>query len=1137
MTSRRRRHDADGRGIARRARASGDGFSAMGRRHDVVRDVIARGAKALGASTSATVKTGVDRATTRSTGGVMPTSRRMKTSDAKRSVHARRGVRGDAKPVNGALRAPGRETARAKASPAAATTVKSIDYGLAGTVETGVYPVKPLTNKVYENADGMRVNDGRYTNFQNDIKSIIPEERIYTDPVKTFAYGTDASFYRLLPQAVVKIHNETEVKKILPVAAENETPVTFRAAGTSLSGQAVSDSILLKLSHTGQNFRKYEIKGDGSEITVEPGLILGEVNRLLQAHKIKGGHDVQYKMGPDPSSIDSCMIGGVVANNSSGMCCGVSQNTYHTLKDMRIVFVDGTVLDTSDQASRESFMRTHKPLVEGVQALARRVQADEELTALIKKKFAIKCTTGYSINALVDHPVDDPIEIIKRLMIGSEGTLGFVSQATYKTVVDHPHKASAFIVFQDVEDACKAAAVLRRETDVDAVELFDRASLTQCEGHEKIMNLVPTIKEAPKYGAALLIECRGATDEELNKGISAVEKSIDNAGVRFLHPRSEKYPFSKEEDVYKVYWDVRKGLIPMVGSSREAGTSVLIEDVACEVDKLGNMTKDLIAMFEKFGYDDASCMGHALEGNLHLVFSQGFRTDEEVKMYSAMMQEMCEIVAVKYQGSLKAEHGTGRNVAPFVEMEWGTKAYDIMWELKELFDPNYVLNPGVILNRDPHVHEKNLKPKPVADPIVDMCMECGFCESNCPTRDVSLTPRQRITVYREISRLQAIEPNTRTKEDQSRLDEFLDIFAYAGNSTCAADGMCEVKCPVGINTGELVKSIRNREMETARSAKSMAGMVARNFGAATSVVPPLLNTVSMAHGILGEGVLKGVSKMLNKASGAMIPVWNPYMPTGAPKLPAPLPARADAAPSKGIPRKVVYLPSCVTRMMGPVKGEEANGGVADAMMSILDKAKYEVVYPEGLNSQCCGMIFNSRGLKDQSLAKGYDLEQALLKASEGGKYPIIVDTSPCLAQIKEQLESPELRFALYEPSEFIANHLVDKLEWKKVKKHIAVHVPCSSKKMGVEQTFMKLATKCADEVSGSGIPCCGMAGDRGMRYPEITDSALGYMNLPKGCTDGYSTSRTCEVNLSNHADGVPFRGLVYLVDEATSPKK
>jgi D-lactate dehydrogenase len=430
------------------------------------------------------------------------------------------------------------------AMPAAATATASKTlppYTVGGTV----YPVKAAPNLTYSNADGMRINDGRYTKFQKDIGAIVPEERIYTDPVKTFAYGTDASFYRLLPQVVVKVHNETEVQKILPIAAENETPVTFRAAGTSLSGQAVSDSILLKLSHTGKNFRNYEIKGDGSEITVEPGLILGEVNRLLQAHKVKGGHAVQYKMGPDPSSIDSCMIGGVVANNSSGMCCGVKQNTYHTLKDMRIVFVDGTVLDTSDKASRESFMKTHKHIVEGVQDLARRVQADEELTALIKKKFAIKCTTGYSINALVDNDVNNPIEIIKRLMIGSEGTLGFVSQATYNTVVDHPHKASAFIVFKDVDDACRAAAVLRRETTVDAVELFDRASLKQCEGHEKIMKLVPTIKDAPKYGAALLIECRGATEPELDKNIAAVVKSIDGAKLNYLNQRETTYPFSK----------------------------------------------------------------------------------------------------------------------------------------------------------------------------------------------------------------------------------------------------------------------------------------------------------------------------------------------------------------------------------------------------------------------------------------------------------------------------------------------------------------------------------------------------------------------------------------------------------------
>jgi len=1016
--------------------------------------------------------------------------------------------------------------ARNAAVPAAAAATSSpAPHG--GTV----YPVPDRGVTVYSNVDGGRIDDGRYTAFQKDASSIVPMERMYTDPVKTFAYGTDASFYRLLPQVVVKIHGEDEVKRILPIAAKHQTPVTFRAAGTSLSGQAVTDSILLKLSHTGKNFRNYEIKNEGKEITLEPGLILGEVNRLLAKYKQKHGIKEQYKMGPDPSSIDSCMIGGVVANNSSGMCCGVAQNTYHTLKDMRIVFVDGTVLDTSDKASREAFLKSHKSLVDGVVALASRVQDDEDLSALITKKHKIKCTTGYSMNALVDHPVSDPIEIIKRLMIGSEGTLGFVSQATYNTVIDHPHKASAFIVFKDVKEACRAAAVLRRETKVDAVELFDRASLTQCEGHEQIIGLVPTIADAPRTGAALLIECRGATDEELNAGIKAVTDAIDGAGMEYLNDRESTYPFMKDEAVYKVYWDVRKGLIPLVGSSRQAGTSVLIEDVACEVDKLGDMTQDLIDMFERFGYDDASCMGHALEGNLHLVFSQGFRNDEEVKKYSAMMQEMCEIVAIKYSGSLKAEHGTGRNVAPFVEMEWGKKAYDIMWELKELFDPEYVLNPGVILNRDPDTHQKFLKPKPVADPLVDMCMECGFCESNCPSRDLSLTPRQRITVYREISRLQDIP--SRTQAEQSRLDEFLDTFTYEGNSTCAADGMCQVKCPVGINTGELIKSIRERELKNQGTANSGANFLAKNFGAVSAVVPSFLNMVSTFHGILGGGVLKSVSGALNSATGSMVPVWNPHMPTGAPKLPEPYkPAVATAA---GLPRKVVYLPSCVTRMMGPVKGEESIGGVPDAMMSILKKANYEVVYPEGLGSQCCGMIFNSRGFKSTASSMGSDLEEALMVASEGGKLPIVVDTSPCLAQIKEQLSNPALRFALYEPTEFISNHLVDKLEWKQVKDHVAIHVPCSSKKLGVENTFAKIAGMCAKEVTPSGIPCCGMAGDRGMRFPELTGSSLSYLDLPQGCSDGYSTSRTCEMSLSNHSD-VAFRGLVYLVDEATSAK-
>lgn len=1029
-------------------------------------------------------------------------------------------------------------TATATATPTASLTLPQVPavqtdlYGAISAVAEGSEPQPG----VFKNVDGHRFEDGRYKAFVEEITAFLPKERLYSDPVRTFAYGTDASFYRLNPKLVVKVHNETEIKRILPIAKKLGVPITFRAAGTSLSGQAITDSVLLKLSHTGKNFRNYEVHGDGSQITVEPGLIGGEVNRILAAHQKKHKLPVQYKIGPDPSSIDSCMIGGIVANNSSGMCCGVSQNTYHTLKDMRIVMVDGTVLDTADPISCESFTRTHKRLVDGVVGLARRVQCDKELTALIRRKFAIKCTTGYSLNALVDFPLDNPIEIIKHLMIGSEGTFGFVSRATYNTVPEWPHKASAFIMFPDVRAACRGASVLRSETAVDAVELFDRASLRECESDEDMARLVPDIKGADPMAAALLIECRGQDEGALQDRIDEVTRALLQAGLPFgataANPQGISfYPFHHDQKNCKKFWDVRKGLIPIVGAAREPGTSMLIEDVACPVDKLADMMIDLIDMFQRYHYNDASCFGHALEGNLHLVFSQGFRNKEEVQRFSDMMEEMCYIVATKHSGSLKGEHGTGRNVAPFVEMEWGTKAYELMWELKDLFDPEFVLNPGVVLNRDPNAHIKFLKPSPVASPIVNRCIECGFCESNCPSKDITLTPRQRITVHREINRLQQLP--SPSVEEQQRLKDVSTAYEYQGQDTCAADGMCQEKCPVKINTGDLIKHIRSEEMKHAPRSSAAAKWLADNFSVVNTNVPRLLNLVNLMHRVVGPYPLAWASGLLNSITSNTVPVWNPYMPKGAAPLKAPVPV---PTPAPGLPRKVVYLPSCVTRMMGPSASDNETAAVHEKLMSLFAKAGYEVIVPKNVSSLCCGMMFNSRGFKDAASSKGAELEQELLTASEGGKLPIVIDTSPCLSQVKSQISEPQLRFALYEPVEFIRHFLLDKLEFSKVRDTVAIHVPCSSKKMGIEESFAKVAALCAHEVVPSGIPCCGMAGDRGMRFPELTAASLQHLDLPKECKDGYSTSRTCEMSLSNHS-GINFRGLVYLVDEATKPKK
>ena len=654
--------------------------------------------------------------------------------------------------------------------------------------------------------------------------------------------------------------------------------------------------------------------------------------------------------------------------------------------------------------------------------------------------------------------------------------------------------------------------------------------------HETMPKLVPDIDGADPMAAALLIECRGRSADDLKERIEEVSTVLEEGKIRFGNKASslkalDAYPFTEDVEVYTTYWNVRKGLIPMVGAARETGTSMLIEDVACPVHNLAAMTSDLIEMFQRYGYNDACCLGHALEGNLHLIFSQGFRTKEEVQRFSDMMSEMSYIVATKYSGSLKGEHGTGRNVAPFVEMEWGTKAYELMWELKTLFDPENILNPGVVLNRDPSTHVKFLKPSPPAHDIVNRCIECGFCESNCPSRDLSLTPRQRITVFREINRLRDLPQ--KTPQEEARLKEFEELFEYQGEQTCAADGMCQEKCPVKINTGELIKSLRVDLLEPQTTANRISVSLANNFGFMNTVVPPFLNAVSLSHRIMGSTPLVKISEALNRLSGNYVPTWNPFMPKGASKLPNPYPVEPS---SSKVPQKVVYVPACVTRMMGPAHGDPETASVHEKLLSLFQKANFEVIYPKGVKSLCCGMMFNTRGFKTAAQNKLNEMEEAILEASENGKYPVVCDTSPCLYTIKSGGANSKLRFSLYEPVTFFKLFMMDKLEFKKVRDTIAVHVPCSSKKMGIERSFLELAGKCAHEVVPSGVPCCGMAGDRGMRYPELTASALQHMSYPSDCKDGYSTSRTCEMSLSNHS-GFNFRGLVYLLDEATSPKQ
>jgi D-lactate dehydrogenase len=930
----------------------------------------------------------------------------------------------------------------------------------------------------------------------NALRAVLPPERLIRDPLRKLAYGTDASFYRLIPELVAVVDTETEVETLLKLCHAYGTPVTFRAAGTSLSGQAVTDSVLAVL---GDGWGGIDIADDASTIRLQPGVIGSEANRHLAP--------LGRKIGPDPASINACKIGGIAANNASGMCCGTAQNSYRTLKSMRVMLADGTLLDTGDAASRAAFSVRHAYLVEQLARLGESTRADDELAGRIRDKFSIKNTCGYSLNALVDYT--DPIDILQHLMIGSEGTLGFISEITYNTVPEYADKASALILFNTVVEACEAVIRLKK-TPVAAVELMDRASLRSVEDKP---GMPAFIQGLPSEATALLVETRAESAEQLAANIAAITEALSD-----LMPLLA-FTFTDKQSEFDVLWNVRKGLFPSVGAMRETGTTVIIEDIAFPIEKLAAATGELQRLFVEYDYGEAIIFGHALEGNLHFVITPDLSKPAELDRYARFMEALGALVVDRYGGAMKAEHGTGRNIAPFVEREWGEKAYALMREIKALFDPDGLLNPGVILNDDPQVHLKNLKPLPAADPLVDKCMECGFCERMCPSQGMTLTPRQRIVGWREISRLDA-EGETGARKELS------DLYDYQGLETCAACGLCATACPVGIETGLLTKKLRGAKLSS--TEKRTAGWIAGHYGTALAATRQWLWAADLSARALGAGTLETLSQRIRQLSRDRVPAWSPAMPTAV-AFRVPAASSADTAKPE-----VVYLPSCVSRTMGPARNDPETDALPAKTAALLEKAGFKVIYPKGLSNLCCGQPFESKGLADVADTKSQEVGRALAAASRNGAIPIVSDTSPCSYRLKQSLPA-ELR--PLDIVEFIHDHMMERLTFSKRAEPVALHITCSGRKMGLDAKLRAIGAACSETpVMPAGVQCCGWAGDKGFTTPELNAHALRELkdSLPGDCASGYSHSRTCEIGLSMHS-GKPYRSIVYLVDACTKP--
>ncbi len=957
--------------------------------------------------------------------------------------------------------------------------------------------------------------------FLQEARQFIPQERIYTDELRRLAWGTDAGFYRLIPQIVIRSEGEEEISRLLKLADLYNLPVTFRAAGTSLSGQAISDSILIV---AGKHWEKYSISPDHKEITLQPGIIGQRVNELLAPFG--------RKFAPDPASVKSAMVGGIVMNNASGMNCGTHANSDKVLLSARIILPDGTLLDTGDSVSRATFEVTHRDFIRRICTLRDEVRADEKLAERIRYKYSIKNVTG--LNLLPFVRFDDPFDIITHLMVGSEGTLAFLSQVTMQTEYDYPFKASAMLYFKTIKDACRAVVAMKKLTDsngewiVKGAELLDWKSLASVSDPiflkykgEVCSSPLPGVEPGDETGlTAVLTETKARSAEELKRNISGIECCLSDfqtyTPVRFTDKPEE----------YSQYWAIRSGIFPSVGGTRKPGTTCLIEDVAFHIEDLPEATAELQQLIARHGYEDACIYGHALEGNYHFILNQSFSSDTEVKRYEDLMNDVKTLVVDRYDGSLKAEHGTGRNMAPFVRYEWGDAAYEVMKAVKKLFDPKGLLNPGVIFNDDPKCHIKNFKPLPLI-PLdtespaakVNRCIECGFCEVNCLSCGFTLSSRQRIVLQREIARLR------QNGEDPERLSLLEKQYRYPGNQTCAGDGLCSMSCPMGINTGDLTHVIRQEEIPQGSFGYKVGNFAANHFAGIKNTLRPVLGLADFGHSVLGTKAMSSITKGMHNAFG--IPLWTPAMPKAF---------KTNSQLSTPAPRqnKVVYFPSCINQTMGLPKKSPVEQALVSKMIALLQKGGYEVIFPKNMEKLCCGTIWESKGMLDIADRKTTELEAALWEASEQGRYPVLCDQSPCLHRMRETIR----RMKLYEPAEFIYTFLRDKLVFTPIDRPVAVHITCSMRKMGLADTIIALARLCSTKVIvPEEVGCCGFAGDRGFTYPELNAYALRKLRPQieaAGVSIGYSNSRTCEIGLTTNS-GIPYVSIAYLVDQCTEP--
>jgi D-lactate dehydrogenase len=965
--------------------------------------------------------------------------------------------------------------------------------------------IEPRTHPPTHDRAPDEIAQGSPAWLRDDMVEMLGKDQVHARALDLIRFATDASPYRMFPKIVVTPRTEAEVQKILAYAREKKQTVTIRSAGSSLSGQAQGDGILLDAR---KHWAGWKVEKGGARLRVRPGTVMFRANLALAPYG--------YRLGPDPASSGVATIGGVVANNASGMCCGTAENSYKTIESMTFILPSGTKINTADPDAEQKFADAEPVLAKGLLDIRGEILADPPLTARIRKKFSIKNTTGYHMEAFLD--AKTPLEIFRLLMVGSEGTLGFISEVVFETIPDDKHRLTAFLFFPDMHSACAAVAPFVQH-GAAAVEVSDRASIRAVEGKPGVPD---RWKRFSDTATALLVEFRESSLEKLAGAENAANEILST--LQLLEPAD----FTKDPHIAAQFWNVRNGLLPSVGGARPSGRSLILEDVCFPPERLADGAVDLQKLFVRHGYE-GTVFGHASAGNLHFLITPSLNTEADIAQFDGFLRDVVATVVDKYDGSLKAEHGTGRNIAPFVEREWGSKLTGLMWRLKALADPGSILSPGVLLTHDPKSHLHHLHTVPTVENEVDGCIECGYCEPVCPSRNLTTTPRQRIVLRREMLRQPEGSPLT---------EALLREYEYDAIETCAGDGMCSMACPLGINTGVLMKQFRH--LEHTHAQEYVAEKLAEHWAEVELGGRLALTANNISSRVLGHLPAKGLTSLARSVvSNDLVPVCLPNIPPAA-NVKFPSTKKEGAA--------AVYFSACVNRMFGNAEDSKSETSLAEAMVTVSARAGMPVWLPDDLAGNCCATVWHSKGYDDGNSYMANKIVDSMWRWSDHGRLPVVCDASSCTFGITSEILhylTPEnlerhKRLTLLDSVAWAYDYLLPRLKVTKRLHSAVVHPVCSTHHLGLSEKIHALAAELAEEaVTPIYATCCAFAGDRGMLHPELTKSATSEQvaEISDRHFDAYlASNRTCELGM-NLATGKDYRSIIFALEESTRPER